>query len=155
VTLWRIRRSVLICLAVCVPLGIIGISGRNTPVFASTMEPQESGAGAPIGKLIVPAKVMAGYCVTMVSPTYPQQDSVQTAKRATVTVRVVIWKSGKVSPMRVISQQSPLNDEAMNVVRLWRYKPYSRAGVLVDVTTDVDVDFIPGKPGGIVTHPSS
>ena len=114
---------------------------------------QESGTGAPLGKLIVRPEVMAGLCVTMVSPLYPQTTG-EVPKVSTVVVRVVIWKSGNVSPMRVISGQTSLEAEAMNAVRLWHYKPFSRDGEPVDVTTDVRVNFDPGKPGGIVTHPN-
>ena len=114
---------------------------------------QESGAGAPLGKLNVPPRVMAGRCITMVSPNYPQTTGDPPAP-STVIVRVVIWKSGSVSPMRVISGPSSLLDEAMNTVRLWRYKPYARDGEAVDVTTDIRVDFDPAKPGGVVTHPN-
>lgn len=114
---------------------------------------QESGAGAPLGKLNVSPHVMAGHCITMVSPNYPQTTGDSPAP-STVIVRVVIWKSGSVSPMQVISGPSSLQDEAMNTVRLWRYKPFTRDGEAFDVTTDIRVDFDPGKPGGLVTHPN-
>ena len=114
---------------------------------------QESSAGAPLGKLNVSPRVMAGHCITMVSPSFPQtEDGVP--KASTVLVRVVIWKSGNVTPMRVVSGDPALETEAMNSVRLWRYKPYSRDGEAVDVTTDLQVDFDPAKPGGVVTHPN-
>jgi TonB family protein len=114
---------------------------------------QESGAGAPLGKLNVPARAMGGHCITMVSPTFPQTTEGD-AKKSTVLVRVVIWKSGSVTPMRVVSGDPALENEAMNVVRLWQYKPYSRGGEALDVTTDIEVEFDPAKPGGIVTHPT-
>jgi protein TonB len=124
------------------------------PVVGSASGPymQESGAGAPLGKLNVPAKQMVGRCITMVSPNYPQGTGVA-PKRATVIVRAVIWKSGDVSPMRVISGEPSLETEAMNAVRLWRYKPFSRDGQPLDVTTDLLVDFDPATPGGTVIHP--
>jgi TonB family protein len=112
---------------------------------------QESGAGAPLGKLNVPADVMAGHCVTMVSPIYPAAAG-DSPMAATVMVRVVIWKSGDVSPMRVVSGPASLEDEAMNTVRRWHYKPFVRDGEPIDVTTEIRVNFDPGKPGGIVTH---
>jgi TonB family protein len=120
---------------------------------ASALHLQESGAGAPLGKLNVPPKAMVGNCITMVSPHYPQStDELPTA--SSVVVRVVIWKSGDVTPMRVVSGASSLQDEAMNTVRLWRFKPFARDGEPLDVTTDVRVEFDPAKPGGVVTHPN-
>lgn len=120
---------------------------------ASGLYMQESGAGAPLGKLNVPSKVMGGHCITMVSPSFPQTAD-DAPKASTVLVRVVIWKSGNVTPMRVVSGDPALETEAMNAVRLWRYKPYFRDGEAVDVTTDIQVDFDPAKPGGVVTHPN-
>ena len=115
---------------------------------------QQSTAGVPLGKLHVPPAAMASRCTTMVSPHYPQQGLGEGPKSYEVIVRVVIWKSGMVSPMRLVSGQPQLEMEAMNAVRLWRYRPFSREGEPVDVTTDVRVDFDPNKPGGLVTHPT-
>jgi TonB family protein len=120
---------------------------------ASALYLQESGAGAPLGKLNVPPGVMAGRCITMVSPTYPQITD-DSPGASSVIVRVVISRSGNVSPMRVVSGPESLEAEAMNVVRLWRYKPYLRDGEPLDVTTDIRVYFDPAKPGGLVTHPN-
>lgn len=120
---------------------------------AGMLHPQETGVAAPLGKLTVPSKIMEANCITKVSPIYPKAaDESPTA--TTVIVRAVIWKSGKVSPMRVISGRPLLEAEAMDAVRLWRYKPFYRDGEPLDVTTDITVDFDPAKPGGTVTHPS-
>jgi TonB family protein len=113
---------------------------------------QESGAGAPLGKLYAAPQVMEGHCITKVSPVYPQTDGTA-RKRATVVVRVVVWKSGSVSPVRVVSGDSSLEAEATNAVRLWHYKPFVRDGEAMDVTTDISVDFDPQMQGGMITHP--
>jgi len=126
-----------------------------TIVFIALSPPAEglqSGTGASLGKLNVPAETMAGRCLTMVSPQYPQ--TADPLKPSTVVVRVVISKSGAVSPVRVVSGQSSLEAEAMNAVRLWRYKPFMRDDEPIDVNTDIRVDFDPAKRGGIVTHPN-
>jgi periplasmic protein TonB len=133
-----------------------GSAGAMRPVTfgsAGTLYFQESGAGAPLGKPEVSSDLMAARCITMVTPLYPQ-NSGGSAAVSTVTVRVVIWKSGSVSPMRVISGPPSLQAEAMNAVRLWRYRPFLRDGEPMDVTTDVHVSFDPGKPGGMVSHPN-
>jgi TonB family protein len=126
---------------------------RPTFTAGSALYMQESGAGAPLGKLNVPREKMAGRCLTMVSPNYPQTTE-DSPKASTVIVRVVVWKSGNVSPMQVVSGQPSLQAEAMNTVRLWRYKPYTRDGEPLDVTTEIRVNFDPTKPGGMVTHPA-
>jgi TonB family protein len=113
---------------------------------------QQSGAGAPLGKLVVPPEAMEGQCITKVSPIYPQGDG-SSRKKATVVVRVVIWKSGVVSPLRVVSGDGSLGVQAMNAVRLWHYKPFLRDGEAMDVTTDISVDFDPQMQGGMIVHP--
>jgi periplasmic protein TonB len=149
----RCIRSVLLASAVF-PLLPCSLNAMSRAAIGSLGEPylQESGAGAPLGKLNVPAAVMARHCLTMVSPRYPSAgDGSSTA--AVVIVRVVVWKSGNVTPLRAISGPQGLQDEAMNTVRQWRYKPYALDGNPLDVTTDIQVEFDPAKPGGVVTHP--
>lgn len=138
---------------------VAGVVFPLLPHSVSAMRPaaielhaQENRAGAPVGKLNVPARVMAGLCMTMVSPMYPQTAG-NSPKTEIVIVRVIIWKSGSVTPMRVLSGDSSFEAAAMNAVRLWQYRPYFRDGEPVDVTTEVEVDFVPGRPGGVVTHP--
>jgi periplasmic protein TonB len=113
---------------------------------------QDSAAGAPQGKPFVAAEVMDGHCITRVSPLYPQTGETP-RNRATVVVRVVISRSGGVSPVRFVSGDNALEAEAMNAVRLWRYKPFVRNGEVMDVTTDVSVVFDPQIQGGMISHP--
>ena len=150
--IWRIRQwmiaSILLSLLAneasgLLPAGVRSVGGRYL---------QESGTGAPLGKLNVAPEVMERQCVTMVSPTYPQTSG-NPRRPSSVVVRVVIWRSGGVYPMRVVSGDTSLETEATNVVRFWRYKPFVRDGEPIDVTTDIRVDFDPQRPGGMVTHP--
>ena len=120
--------------------------------LSSPAKAMQSGTGASLGRLNVPAETMAGHCLTMVSPQYPQAGA--PLKPSTVIVRVVISKSGTVAPVRVVSGEPSLETEAMNAVRLWRYKPFMRDDEPIDVNTEIRVDFDPAKRGGIVTHPS-
>jgi TonB family protein len=112
---------------------------------------QQSGVVAPLGKLNVPAKQMTGRCTTMVTPNYPQ--GAVNRDRTTVVVQAVIWKSGAVTPMHVVAGERALENEAMNAVRLWHYKPYARDGQPLDVMTDLTVEFDPKVVAGTVTHP--
>ena len=131
---------------------VLASQSRAMPPEAIPAYLQESGAGAPLGKLVVAPQVMEGHCITKVSPVYPQTDGIPRTK-ATVVVRVVVWKSGSVSPVRVVSGEGSLEAQATNAVRLWRYKPFLRDGEAMDVTTDISVDFDPQTQGGMITHP--
>jgi periplasmic protein TonB len=122
---------------------------RRLLLAGSLLVPCMASAMQDSGKLIVAPQVMVGRCITMVSP-----ESTGTTVISTVVVRVVISASGKVLPVRVISGAPALESEAMNAVRLWRYRPFLREDSPVDVVTDVKVTFEPGKPGGFVSHPN-
>ncbi len=116
---------------------------------------QASSPGAAQGRLFVPGSVMDSRCTTRVSPRYP---SGTTNQQATVTLRVVVGRSGSVSPMYRVSGPGELEAEAMNAVRLWKCTPYIRGSdsdaVPMDVQTDLPVSFVPGRPAGMVTHPA-
>jgi TonB family protein len=105
------------------------------------------------GRPEVSAQVMASHCITMVSPHSPQL-SASKQGQAVVVLQVAISRLGGVAPLRVLSGPPSLQAEAMDAVRLWRYRPYMRDGVAIDVTTQVPVTFTPGKAAGLVTHPA-
>ena len=136
------------------------LPGTSHGMWGATLHPhsmagyfQQNGVASTFGKFHVPTSVMAGHCITMVSPQYPQGLR-DTPASATVVVRVVISKSGAVSPVRLLSGQPQFEIAAMDAVRLWRYRPYMQDGEPLEVTTDLRVEFDPGKPGGLVTHPT-
>jgi len=122
-------------------------------ISMSSLIAQQGYAGAPGEGLFVPGSVMAGYCTTMVSPNYPSGIRGET-KPAVVVLRVTIRKSGTVSPIYAVSGPHELESAAMDAVRLWRYKPYIKNNEQVDVTTEIAVEFYPGRLGGIITHPA-
>jgi periplasmic protein TonB len=132
--------------------GSVTAMGSIAGNLARGSHPQQSAASAPMGRFLVAPDVMAGRCTTQVSPHYPA-GVVQASASSTVVVRVVVSQSGKVTPMRLISGDPAFATEAMNAVRLWRYRPFVRDQAPMDVTTDVAVDFVVGKPAGMVTHP--
>jgi len=124
---------------------IITISAPSSPLL------QDGAASAPGGRKIVPASTMASSCLTMVSPRFPVQ--AQSHGAQTVVLKVVVRHTGAVNPIHIVSGDPSLESEAMDAVRLWRYRPYVADGQPIDVMTTVRVDFIPGKQGGLVSHP--
>jgi protein TonB len=125
---------------------IITVPALSSPVF------QDGTALAPAGRKIVPEATMASSCLTMVSPRFPLQAQAQGAQA--VVLKVVIRHTGAVNPIHIVSGNPSLEPEAMDAVRLWRYRPYLANGQPIDVITTVRVAFIPGKQGGLVSHPA-
>jgi TonB family protein len=133
----------------------LGVGLRGTDPawgFSPALLAQDGGGSDILGKLRVPPEKMA--CTTKVSPRFPQVAAAERAP-ATVVVRVLVSTSGNVTPLRAVSGQPVFQAEAMNAVRLWHFKPFFRDGEAIDVTTEVQVDFVPGRPAGMVTHPTS
>jgi TonB family protein len=114
---------------------------------------QQSDGEASGGRLFIPGSVMARYCTTMVSPNYPPGARRESGP-AVVTLRATIRKSGTVSPISIMSGPHELESAAMDAVRLWRYRPYMKDQEPVDVTTEIQVEFYPGRLGGVITHPA-
>lgn len=114
---------------------------------------QEIPAQSQTGNLTVPAKVMASLCLKMVSPMYAREGTPK-VKPATLVLEVIVSRQGTVRPVRLVSGDPTLGDSANHAVRLWRYRPYMQNGVPVDVSTQVNVDFVPGRPGGLISHPT-
>lgn len=124
---------------------IITVPALSSPVL------QDGAASAPAGRKVVPASTMASSCLTMVSPRFPLQAQAHGAQ--SIVLKVVIRHTGAVNPLHIVSGDSSLESEAMDAVRLWRYRPYMANGQPIDVMTTVRVDFIPGKLAGLVSHP--
>lgn len=124
----------------------------TVPAFPrAILQDDASGGAAPAGKETVPESTMASYCIKQVSPNFPPQ--AQTKGAQLVVLQVTVRSNGTVHPIRIVSGNASLEPEAMDAVRLWRYRPYMQDGQPIDVMTNVRVDFVPGKLGGLVSHP--
>ena len=122
----------------------------TVPALSSTVL-QDGGGAAPAGRKIVPASTMNAQLLTMVSPHFPVQKQAQGSQ--VVVLQVVVRHTGAVNPIHIVSGNPSLESEAMDAVRLWRYRPYVEDGQPIDVMTNVKVDFVPGKQAGMVSHP--
>jgi protein TonB len=130
---------------ICASTLLIAIPAHSSPVL-------QDGAGAPpAGRKIVPASTMNAQLLTMVSPHFPLQAQAQGGQ--VVVLQVVVRHTGAVNPIHIVSGNPSLEAEAMDAVRLWRYRPYVEDGQPIDVMTNVKVDFVPGKQAGLVSHP--
>jgi len=90
-------------------------------------------------------------CLRMVSPQYPSGIAAGTQE---VVLRVLIDNRGEVHPLQLVSGRHEFENEAMNALRMWRYRPFTHDGQPISMAMDVRVRFVPGVPAGSVTHPS-
>ena len=127
-------------------LGILLDANQSGAALQATAGPTFSG-----GVKAVPTEVMASHCLTVVSPEYPP--SASGLGKVSVTVHVLIERSGNVVALYASSGPPVLRDAAMHSVRQWKYSPYLEQGVPRSVTTEVVVMFIPGQQMGLIMHP--
>jgi TonB family protein len=75
-----------------------------------------------------------------VAPSYPASARSSGAE-GPVVLRAVIDENGKVSSAQVVQGNAALADAAVNAVKQWRYRPYTRDGKVVPFQTVVQIDF--------------
>ena len=85
---------------------------------------------------IVPAKL-----VKKVEPQYPA-DAKEKGVEGTVKLQIIVRKDGSVTVQNVVSGDSILSPAATDAVRQWRYDPAMLNGVLIEMQTMVDVNFV-------------
>lgn len=87
------------------------------------------------------SRMMEGNLIHRVQPAYPF-----TAKAARiqgeVVLAAVIGKDGSIENLHVVSGHPMLVRAAMEAVQQWRYRPYLLNGDLVEVETQVTVNFV-------------
>lgn len=96
------------------------------------------------GPAKVPAEVMAGLIARSVTPPYPP-DAEAAGLSGSVVLHVLIGRDGRVERAEVVSGPPIFRQAALDAVMQWTWKPYLRAGVHVEVDTNVVIAF--SQPG--------
>ena len=73
-------------------------------------------------------------------PVYPQDAKDQRIQGA-VVMKVTVDKEGNVENIQLVSGHPLLAPPAIEAVKQWKYKPYLLNGTLVEVETQVQVNF--------------
>lgn len=110
-----------------------------------------AGCAPSAGAARIPGETKGDRCIRMVSPRYPSGIVAGTQE---LVVRVLIDKHGVVHPLHVVSGRHEFENEAMDALRMWQYRPFTHDGQPISMTMDVRVRFVPGVSAGSVTHPS-
>jgi TonB family protein len=109
-------------------------------LYASLAVAQES----PQTPLEVPPETQRTYLVRKVAPVYPPLAR-QARIQGTVTLRIVINKSGDVGNIQLFSGHPMLAPAAIEAVKHWKYQPYLVEGLPVEFETQVQINFKLGK----------
>jgi len=75
-----------------------------------------------------------------VPPSYPASARSSGAE-GPVVLKAMVDENGKVSSVQVMQGNAALADAAVNAVKQWRYRPYTRDGKVVPFETVVQIDF--------------
>jgi TonB family protein len=132
-----------------VDLGALGVSGgTGDPMARSGVLGSIGGPGvvpppppaAPSAHPPRVSRMMEGNLIYRVQPQYPPLAR-QAWVQGTVVLRAMISRDGKIEHLQVISGPALLVKSAMDAVVQWRYRPYYLNNELVEVETQVTVNF--------------
>ena len=87
------------------------------------------------------SKMLQGSLIRRVEPTYPPLAR-QARIQGTVVLVAVISKAGTIDNLRLISGHPMLVGAALDAVSQWRYRPYILNGDVIEVETQITVNFL-------------
>ena len=125
--------------------GIIGLPyGSDTGIqlpFTGGSRPVMPVAPKPVTKIFRTSSILQGSLIRRVEPTYPPLAR-QTRIQGTVVLVAVISKAGTIDNLRLVSGHPMLVGAALDAVSQWRYRPYILNGDVIEVETQITVNFM-------------
>ena len=90
------------------------------------------------------SKMLEGSLIHRVEPLYPPL--ARTARiQGSVVLAAVISKAGTIDDLRLLSGHPLLAKAAIDAVSQWRYRPYILNGDVIEVETQITVNFVLGR----------
>jgi len=87
------------------------------------------------------SSILQGSLIRRVEPTYPPLAR-QARIQGTVVLAAVISKAGTIDNLRLVSGHPMLAGAAIDAVSQWRYRPYILNGDVIEVETQITVNFL-------------
>ena len=127
------------------PIGpTIGTSGPGFPLPFSGTRSVMPVAPPPNVKAFRTSKMLEGSLIRRVEPLYPPL--ARTARiQGSVVLAAVISKAGTIDDLRLVSGHPLLAKAAIDAVSQWRYRPYILNGDVIEVETQITVNFVLGR----------
>jgi periplasmic protein TonB len=97
-----------------------------------------------IAKVFRTSTILQGMLIRKVEPKYPTL-AIQTRIQGPVVLAAVISKAGTIDNLRLISGHPMLVPAALDAVSQWRYRPYILNGDVIEVETQITVNFVLGR----------
>jgi protein TonB len=118
-------------------------SGPGFPVPDGGTRPVMPVAPKPATKVFRTSTILQGSLIRRVEPTYPPLAR-QARIQGTVVLAAVISKAGTIDNLRLVSGHPMLAGAAIDAVSQWRYRPYILNGDVIEVETQITVNFVLG-----------
>jgi protein TonB len=97
-----------------------------------------------IEKIFRTSTILQGMLIRKVEPKYPQP-AMQARIQGPVVLAAVISKAGTIDNLRLISGHPMLVPAALDAVSQWRYRPFILNGDVIEVETQITVNFVLGR----------
>lgn len=129
---------------ICVgPCGGGGDSNLEVPIGGDRPVEMPS-APKPVTTVFRRSEIMEGMLIRKVEPKYPPL-AISARIQGTVVLAAVISKNGEIENLRLVSGQPMLVRSAIDAVSQWRYRPFILNGEVIEVETQITVNFVLGR----------
>jgi len=128
------------------PIGLgryVGDGGPGLPIPLTGTRPVMPVAPPTITRAYRTSVMLQGSLIRKVEPQYPPL--ARTARiQGPVVLAAVISKAGTIDDLRLVSGHPMLAKAAIDAVSQWRYRPYVLNGDVIEVETQITVNFVLG-----------
>ena len=118
-------------------------SGPGFPIPDGGTRPVMPLAPKPVTKVFRTSTILQGNLIRRVEPTYPLLAR-QARIQGTVMLAAVISKAGTIENLKLLSGHPMLVPAAIDAVSQWRYRPFILNGDVIEVDTQITVNFVLG-----------
>lgn len=123
------------------PFGPYIGEGPNLPITISGSHPVMPVAPKPVAKVFRTSSILQGSLIRRVEPVYPPL--ARSARiEGPVVLAAVISKAGTIENLTLLSGHPMLVRAAIDAVSQWRYRPYILNGDVIEVDTQITVNFV-------------
>jgi periplasmic protein TonB len=119
-------------------------SGPGLAIAISGTHPVIPAAPKPVETVFRKSEILQGHLLRKVEPKYPPL-AMAARIQGPVVLAAVISKAGTMENLRLVSGHPMLAGAAIDAVRQWRYQPYILNGDVIEVETEITVNFVLGR----------